>query len=490
MDKWDSFTNFITLLLVFLHAVIIILVSFRVITKRRPASISLAWLAVIYALPFAGVIIYLIFGELYLGKKRVQRAAAMLGPFTQRINLCAASYLIACDADKRSLVTPLRELIYGRFQMPAVTGNQLTLLTSPHGILEQIIVDVNTATHVVYLEFYIWAVGGKTDLVASALINAAKRGVDCRVMLDSVGSSPFFKSRWPKLFKQAGVHLIEVLPVGPMRIFFHRQDLRMHRKLIAIDNHVGYTGSMNLVDPEIFKQNAGVGEWVDIMIRMQGPIIPITGSLLEWDWEMETGESLVNTRVSKYQESAVFEESSHVQMIPSGPYFDDDNIHQVLVSAIYSAQQSLILTTPYFVPDETLHAALKTASARGVKVQIILPAKNDSRMVDYACKGFFDELLVCGVEIYQYQNGLLHTKSILVDNELCLVGTVNLDKRSFWLNFEVTLLIDKSPFIEELYQLQLSYIAHSHQVCLTQWRQRGRVQRFLESLFYLFNPLL
>ncbi|CAM2794237.1 cardiolipin synthase [Moritella viscosa] len=490
MYSWDSFTNFITLLLVFLHAVIIILVSFRVITKRRSASISLAWLAVIYTLPFAGVIVYVIFGELYLGKKRVQRAEAMLGPFTQRINQCAAPYRVKNGSNTSVLVTPLRELIYSRFQMPSVTGNQLTLLTSPHCILEQITTDINSAVNAVYLEFYIWAVGGKADLVALALINAAKRGVDCRVMLDSVGSSEFFKSHWPKCFKQAGIHLVEVLPVGPMRIFFHRQDLRMHRKLIAIDSHVGYTGSMNLIDPQVFKQNAGVGEWVDIMIRMQGPIIPITGSLLEWDWEMETGESLVHTTISQYKESVVFEENSQVQVIPSGPYFDDDNIHQVLVSAIYLAQKSLILTTPYFVPDEALQAALKTASARGVKVQIILPAKNDSRMVDYACKGFFDELLACGVEIYQYQDGLLHTKSILVDNELCLVGTVNLDKRSFWLNFEVTLLIDQSPFIAELYQLQLSYIAHSHKVCLTEWRQRSRVQRFLESLFYLFNPLL
>lgn len=490
MDKWDSFTNFITLLLVFLHAVIIILVSFRVITKRRSASISLAWLSVIYTLPFAGVVIYLIFGELYLGKKRVQRAEAMFDPFTQQINQCAAPYLVPYDENNRSLVTPLRELIHGRFKMPGVTGNQLMLLTCPHGILEQIIADINAASQVVYLEFYIWAVGGKADEVAVALINTAKRGVDCRVMLDSVGSSAFFKSHWPLQFKRAGIHLIEVLPVGPMRIFFHRQDLRMHRKLIAIDSHVGYTGSMNLVDPHVFKQDAGVGEWVDIMIRMQGPIIPITASLLEFDWEMETGESLVKNMLVKCKESPVFDEKSHVQMIPSGPYVDDDNIHQVLVSAIYSAQKSLILTTPYFVPDEALQAALKTASARGVKVQIILPAKNDSRMVDYACKGFFEELLACGVEIYQYQNGLLHTKSILVDNELCLVGTVNLDKRSFWLNFEVTLLIDQSPFIAELYQLQLSYIAHSHKVCLTQWQQRGRVQRFLESVFYLFNPLL
>lgn len=490
MFNWDSLSNFITLLLLLLHGVIIVIVSLRVIMKRRAASISLAWLSVIYTLPFGGVILYVIFGELYLGKKRVQRAANMLEPFTARINQSAQPYNLVPDRTDIPLVKPLRDLILSRFQMPAVTGNRLTLLTSPNAILEQIIADINVAENKLYFEFYIWEAGGKADQVALAMIAAAERGVDCRVMLDSAGSSDFFKSRWPAKFRAAGIQLTEVLPVGPMRIFFHRQDLRMHRKLIAIDNRVAYTGSMNLIDPQFFKQSAGVGEWVDIMIRMQGPIVPITGLILEWDWEMETGDSLLGQTQKEDFPTAVYAENSQVQVIPSGPYFDDDSIHQVLVSAVYLAQHSLILTTPYFVPDEALNAAIKAASARGVKVQIILPSKNDSRMVDYACKGFFDELLACGVEIYQYKNGLLHTKSILIDNKVCLVGTVNLDKRSFWLNFEVTLLIDSSPFITELFELQQSYIAHSHRVCLDEWRSRTWLQRFLESLFYLFNPLL
>ena len=264
----------------------------------------------------------------------------------------------------------------------------------------------------------------------------------------------------------------------------------MHRKLISIDDAIGYTGSMNLVDPQYFKQDAGVGEWVDIMLRMQGPVVPITGAIIALDWEMETGLSLTNIAALNAGQVEVFAENSQVQVLPSGPYFEDDKIHQVLVSAVYLAQHSLILTTPYFVPDEVLSTAIKAASARGVRVQIILPAKNDSKMVDFASKAFFDELLVSGVEIYQYNNGLLHTKSIWIDDSICLVGTVNLDKRSFWLNFEVTLLIDNSPLVAELHQLQLSYIRHSHQVCLTEWRKRGRIQQFLESVFYLFNPLL
>ena len=182
--------------------------------------------------------------------------------------------------------------------------------------------------------------------------------------------------------------------------------------------------------------------------------------------------------------------STGLQVFPSGPYFNDDNLQQVLISAIYLAESSIILTTPYFVPDEALNAAIKTASIRGVDVKIILPDKNDSRMVDFAGKGFFEELLACGVEIYQYQGGLLHSKSILVDNKWCLVGTVNLDKRSVWLNFEVTLLIDNSPLILQLYQLQLSYISNSKQVFLSEWKKRSWWRKVLENLFYLFNPLL
>lgn len=489
MYNWDSLTNFITLLLVALHAIIIVVVSFRVIMKRRTASVSLAWLAVIYALPFAGVIIYFIFGELYLGKKRVQRARAMLRPFTDWVTLFTEKYSRSM-AEGDWFAKPLNELVIARFQMPSVLGNDLTLLTSPEMILNRIIDDIDQAEEKIYMEFYIWSPGGQADLVAEALITAVGRGVDCHLLLDSVGSSDFFASPWPQKMTEAGIQLVEVLPVGAMRIFFQRQDLRMHRKLIAVDNKVAYTGSMNLVDPQYFKKDAGVGEWIDIMIRMRGPAVPIIGSLLEWDWEMETGERLLQMTPENQPPIELYNQDNHIQVIPSGPYSDDDNIHQVLVSAVYAARESLILTTPYFVPDEALHAALRAASARGVKVRIILPAKNDSRIVDYACKAFFDELLACGVEIFQYENGLLHTKSILIDKKMCLVGTVNLDKRSFWLNFEVTLLIDDSPFLEELYQLQLSYILHSHRIELTEWRKRSWMQRFLESVFYLFNPLL
>jgi len=488
-SEWQPLVNFFTLLVVLVHASIIVLVSLRIIMKRRSSSVSLAWFAVIYALPFAGVLLYLVFGELYLGKKRVQRATTMLHGFMLRINQWSRPFCLDLTNDKSEIKT-LRNIVAKRFLMPTVGGNQLLLLTQSEQILVKIANDIEQAQQTVYLEFYICNVCDRVEDVMNALIAATRRGVDCRMLLDSVGSAAFFNSNWPATLKSAGIKLTEVLPVGPMRLFFQRQDLRMHRKIIAIDNQVAYTGSMNLVDPTHFKAEAGVGEWIDIMLRMQGPIVPITGSILEWDWEIETGEKFSHSYIDETNDIATFDENSRVQVIPSGPYFNDDNLQQVLISAIYLAERSIILTTPYFVPDEALNAAIKTASIRGVDVKIILPAKNDSRMANFASKGFFEELLACGVEIYQYQCGLLHSKSILIDNKWCLVGTVNLDKRSVWLNFEVTLLIDNSPLILQLYQLQQSYIRNSKQVFLPEWKKRSWWRKVLENLFYLFNPLL
>lgn len=487
--SWESLLNFFALLLVAAHAVIIVIVSLRVIMKRRTASISLAWLAVIYTLPFGGVIMYFIFGELYLGKKRAQRVMTMLNPFVLRVNQWTQPFRFSADNDASS-VKPLRSIVAKHFFMPTVLGNQLTLMTESNRIIDAVILDIESAQASIYFEFYICDEGGRIAEILDALIVASKRGVHCRMLLDSVGSSQFFKSEWPRALRDAGVLITEVLPVGPMRIFFHRQDLRMHRKLVSIDDRIAYTGSMNLIDPQHYNAHVGIGEWIDIMVRMQGPIVPITGEIFEWDWEIETGEQLTHLNAIAPLSIEQFDEDSRVQIIPSGPYFNDDNLQQVLVSALYLARDSIILTTPYFVPDEALYAAIKAASIRGVDVKIILPAKNDSLMVDYAGKCFFEELLACGVEIFQYEGGLLHTKSILIDNSWCLVGTVNLDKRSVWLNFELTLLIDNSPFVLQLYELQQSYIADSKKICLSQWRKRSWLQRFLENLFYLFNPLL
>ena len=473
--------------LVILHGLTIVLVSMRVVMKRREIGISLSWLAIIYALPFAGVGFYFLFGELNLGRKRAQRAADMFSPFKIAIETFrdkqSAPALAVSDTAK-----PMHDLIEGLLGMPSIAGNHLTLLDTTDTILLELIDQVDQAQQSCMMEFYIWHLGGLSDQLADALCRAARRGVDCKVLLDSVGSRAFFDSELPHELRQSGVQLVEVLKSGPIRMFFQRQDLRMHRKLVCIDEKIAYTGSMNVVDPRFFKQSAGVGEWIDVMVRVQGPAVTLIASLLHWDWEMETGERLL--KPFEPQDTLHGGCGDRVQLVPSGPFPGGDCIHQLLLTCVYQAKHSLVLTTPYFVPDDSLHKALQAAAHRGVKVKIILPALNDSLMVKYAASAFYDELLAAGVEIYKFHGGLLHTKSIVVDEAVALVGTVNLDRRSFWLNFEVTMLVDDAEFAGRVLNLQLQYMLASDKISLTTWRQRSRRRQFLENIFYLFSPIL
>ena len=487
MSLLDYLYHFIGIALFVGYAVMIVGLLFRVVMKRRPIGVSLAWLTIILTIPVAGISLYLLFGEIRLGRKRVERARDMYQPYTDWIRELVGSFAHQ-PAIPGEQASALSQLVQSQLGMPLLAGNHLELLTRPDEILTAIARDIRQATTSCYLEFYIWKAGGWADEVAEALMAAAVRGVDCRLMLDSVGSSSFFRSSWPRRLQEAGVKLVEVLPAGAWRIPLQRQDLRMHRKLVIIDDKLAYTGSMNLVDPRYFKQRAGVGQWIDIMLRLKGPIVPLIWSLFVRDWEMETGERLLELQ----QHQPEFDETQNrrIQLIPSGPFTTGDCLQQILLLAIYRATHSIILTTPYFVPDDPLVAALRSAAERGVRVLLILPRRSDSLMATHACNAFLQELLESGVEIYRFQSGLLHTKSVMVDESLMLVGSVNLDRRSLWLNFETTLLVDDAHFCAEFKRILQEYFAQAVRLDPHEWRQRPYHKRIVENLFYLLSPLL
>lgn len=356
--------------------------------------------------------------------------------------------------------------------------------------MQALIRDIQLARHNIEMVFYIWHPGGLADEVAESLMAASRRGVHCRLMLDSAGSVTFFRSPWASMMRNAGIDVVEALQVSLLRVFLRRMDLRQHRKVVLIDNYIAYTGSMNLVDPRFFKQNAGVGQWIDLMARMEGPVATAMGIVFSCDWEIETGKRILppppDRNIMPFEQ-----ESGHtVQVIASGPGFPEDMIHQALLTAVYSAREQLIMTTPYFVPSDDLLHAICTAALRGVNVSIIVPRHNDSLLVGWASRAFFSELLDAGVKIYQFEDGLLHTKSVLVDGQLSLVGTVNLDMRSLWLNFEITLVVDDAGFGSDLACVQDDYIARSRLLDGKRWAKRAWWQRIVERLFYFFSPLL
>ncbi len=234
-----------------------------------------------------------------------------------------------------------------------------------------------------------------------------------------------------------------------------------------------------------------MGQWVDAMARIEGPAVLTLNAVFMWDWEVETGHDLkALPDPAKMAIDANQGPATCVQVVPSGPGSTGDSVHQLLLMSIYAARKELSLTTPYFVPDEAITSALLSAARRGVAVTLILPEKNDSRLVHYTCRSHFDELLEAGVLIFGFKGGLLHTKSAVVDGEISLFGTVNLDVRSFWLDFEVTLCVYDPQFAERLLALQQKYIENSAAVDPAAWRRRTATERFSENLARLCSPLL
>ncbi len=371
-----------------------------------------------------------------------------------------------------------------------VSGSTFRIFSDTQAILLAIARDVDEAKTSILMEFYIWNEGGAADEVLEALIRAAQRGVRCRVLIDALGARPWWKSRQPKRLRNAGVELRAALPVGLFRTLFGRTDLRLHRKIVVVDGEVAWTGSMNMVDPRYFKKGAGVGEWVDAMVRLQGAVVVPLAATLIGDWLLETGEPIQEIIDSTGLHLVQPKGNTDIQVIPSGPGATGDGLLQMLLALINAAQQELVLTTPYFVPDDALILALRGAAGRGVKVIMIVPEKVDSLLTRFASRSYYDELLELGVFIHQYRGGLLHTKSISVDGAMAMFGTVNLDMRSLWLNYEVALFVYQHEFAEALRALQQSYIDHSVPLDLAKWNTRPFTERFLESAIRLVSPLL
>lgn len=481
--------SLITLMVFVVDLLIRVGVSVRVIMRCRPVGVSLAWLMIVLIFPFGGAVIYLALGETRLGRRRAERAARLHSPYLSWLT----------EIEQRSdihwsLLGPecksLARLTATTVGIPPLSGNHIELIEKTDVVLRRIIADVDAAQRTCHMVFYIWSNGGLPDEVAEALIRAAQRGVICRILVDDVGSSPFLGSDMAERMRAAGVRLQAALPVGLIRSLFVRFDLRMHRKMVVIDGQVGYTGSLNMADPRYFKHDAGVGQWVDAMVRVQGPVVEAMAVTFLEDWELDTGEGLEQLRTTGDVRPLKEVGTAVAQLVPSGPITESHTVQQVLLTAIYAARRELILTSPYFVPDELLLTALVSAANRGVDVTLIVPARVDSLLVRYASQAHKIDLLQAGVRIALFEGGLLHTKSIAVDGEFSLFGSLNLDPRSLWLNFEVTLLVYDHAFTTRVRDLQQKYIQDSKFMDLETWRRRPARERLVVNTARLLSPLI
>ena len=472
------------------HVCLVVIIGVRVIMRRPEPSVSLAWLFLVVLLPFAGALIYALFGERRLDPTRDREIKVLQRDYCHLFGEVDRHGTPIDWAAHAPVAERLNHVGHTLLGGEAVGGSSTRLYTESEETQRAMAADIDVAKVSVIAEFFIWQSGGTVDLVEAALLRAVGRGVHCRVLVDAIGARSWLKSGHPERLKAAGIEVLPALPVGLFRSFVGRTDLRLHRKITVIDGRIAWTGSMNMVDPKLFKEGEGFGEWVDANLRLEGPIVAPLGAIAIGDWRLESGEPLNELIKRAGMKLPDPTGTVDLQAVASGPTGSPDGLLQMMLTLINAADEELVITTPYLVPDSSLRRALHGAAARGVAVSIIMPSRIDSVMTRWACRSYLGDLMDAGVAIYRYEKGLLHTKSITVDGEAAMFGTVNFDMRSLYLNYEVTLCVYDKALSAELRSLQQTYIDKSNRVDLEKWHARSDGRRFIENAARLVSPLL
>jgi cardiolipin synthase len=473
-----------------------IALAVRVILRRTPVPDTLAWLVLLLTVPLFSLLLYALIGENRLGSRRARRFELI----TRTIETKAAALWKHRHVEWQGDHDPMADmarLLTRLSGMPALAGNHLELIGESQHFLDQLIADIDGAKRHVHLLFYIWEHDQKGRLVAEAVVRARARNVECRVLVDSVGSSSLLGSEVRGMMTRAGASVVEALPASALRALFARVDLRNHRKIAVIDGTIAYCGSQNITE-ENFRKRTGsrAGPWIDATVRVQGPAVHALQTTFLRDYALDSPPGAlppmdeVPQRLQDVLPELSPQGDSVVHVIPSGPGPRPDAIHQAFLAMLYKARQRIVMTTPYFVPDEATKGALINAALRGVDVTCIVPRVSDSILVAAASRSHYLDLLEAGVRLYEHRTGLLHAKVANIDETLSVIGSANFDMRSFWLNFEVTLFVYDHRFSDQLRYLQRAYLQDAEPVSLALWKQRPAWRRFLDNSAQLLGPLL
>ena len=380
-----------------------------------------------------------------------------------------------------------------------VSGHKAELLADADSMIDRLVADIDAARETVHLLFYIWLADATGLKVAEAAMRAARRGVNVRVLADDLGSRRFIRSPHWQALREAGVDAARALPIrnALLHPIIGRLDLRNHRKLMIVDNRVAYCGSQNCADPE-FRIKPRFAPWVDIMVRLEGPIVGQNERLFMQDWMVHQDGSIAGFLDEKTLVSAPAPEPDDpedpggplAQVIGTGPTARATAMSELFEVLIHAARRELVITTPYFVPTDAILSALSAAGYRGVRTILILPARNDSRVVSAASRSNYPELLAAGVRILEFPDGLLHAKTLTLDGEIALLGSANLDRRSFDLNYENNILFEDTPLTGAIRARQESYIAASREITLAEVDGWSPARRLWYNAVGMIGPVL
>ncbi|GAA2096610.1 MULTISPECIES: cardiolipin synthase [Brevibacterium] len=465
-------------------------IALGTIPYRRKPEVALGWLMLIFLFPFLGLLVYLFLGSPKLPLRRREKQHEI----NQLVKEEAGHQAIVGKHDHLPLpLSTSAQLNYELGALPMVHGNDFTLLQDSSECIRLMKEAAERAVDYVHFEFYIVALDQDTQGLIEAMLAAHRRGVRVRILVDHVGSLgyPGYK-QLVRMLDESGVPWRRSLPIRPWRGEYQRPDLRNHRKIFVVDGEVAYTGSQNVIHPSYNKRaNLRRGlRWKDLMVECRGPVVDELNAVFASDWYSETDDILFDE--FERQLDLPDDGGMLAQVVPSGPGFEQENNIQLFTHLIYNANESVVVCSPYFVPDTALLTALKTESQSGVAVRLYVGATSDHWVTAKAQESYYDELVEAGVEIYQYHAPtVLHSKFMIVDDQVTVIGSSNMDQRSFSMNHEVSLFVIDRDFAAQMYELEeQDYRAHSAQLNPKVWRQRSMMRKYIENVCRLTSSLL
>lgn len=434
------------------HVAVFLVMALHALARPDLNSTTrIAWVLVLLILPIAGIALYFIFGEIRFNgaSGRAHRAAELA---TQHLALASGE---SHDLVRQGPASGFATMING---FGVTQGNRAELLESPHVQRERLIADFDAATGFINVFYYIWLDDETGRGVAAALMRAARRGVTVRAGIDAVGSRDFLRSQTWQDMQDAGIETQVALPLGNpfVTIYTRRPDLRNHRKITVIDGRICHCGSQNCADPE-FRVKPAYAPWVDIMVRFEGPVARQMDLLFAQCWFEDRPIDLAPWTYDVQG----FKDGIAAQVIGTGPTLHKGVTAQLIARIMGEARHELIITTPYFAPGDVVADAIMGAALAGVRVILIVPRRNDSGFVGPASRAYYPLLVEAGVEIAEFNGGLMHAKTLTVDGELTFLGATNIDYRSFDLNFENDILLRDSRLTQAIRDRQLEYLDDS-----------------------------
>src|ERR1700761_9495881 len=476
------------LLAIISYIIIVIVVSLHIIYDTPSTAKALAYVLVVMFLPVIGIAIYYTVGLNYRKKalysKKIVRDKTAMADLRKRITLETEK---TWDTKEPVIQKHKKLALYllNDGMSPLVGGNEVKLLINGENKFPEVLEALKGAKHHIHMEYYIFENDEIGNQIKDILVQKAQEGVEVRFIYDDFGSRSI-RNKFADELKAGGVQAFPFYRIIFI-LFANRVNYRDHRKIIVVDGHTGFVGGINVSDRYINKP--GQLFWRDTHVKIVGPGMYYLQYLFICDWNFCSGKHL-ELEKDFFSTKPANKGKAIVQIAASGPDSEAPTLMFSMVQTIGLAEKELLITSPYFIPGENIMDALHVAVKSGVKVKILVPDKSDSSLVNAAARSYYGELLAAGVEIYLYQKGFVHAKTLVSDGQLVIIGTANMDHRSFELNFEVNSMIYDTATAEQLRGVFYDDIKNAKKINANTWKKRPVYKQMPEKLVRLLSPLL